>query len=344
MADDVRVRKFPCPQCGADVVWSPGAARLVCEYCGFAREVPHDGTKVEEQALEAGLAKPGKVGWGTERRAYRCPRCSAVETLDPGEAAGACAFCGTPAVVEAPADPDMVRPAGVLPFRIDRRAAIERFRRWLGSLWFRPSDLKKIASLDAIKGVYVPFWTFDAATHSRWSAESGTSYGTGKHRRIRWTHVSGTLEHFFDDLPVPASRGIDPHLAREIEPFPTAELAPYAPDYLSGFVAEEYGVGLEHAYGNARQRMDATLRAACRAEVPGEHCRNLVVETIYSALAYKSGLVPIWIAAYRYRGKSFRYLVNGATGKASGTAPWSWVKIGLAIAVGVILFLLIFGH
>jgi hypothetical protein len=90
--------------------------------------------------------------------------------------------------------------------------------------------------------------------------------------------------------------------------------------------------------------MDATLRAACRAEVPGDHCRNLRVETTYSALAYKSGLVPIWIAAYEYRGKSFRYVVNGATGKASGTAPWSWVKIGLVVAAVLVLAILIFGH
>lgn len=344
MADEIRVRKFPCPQCGADVVWSPGAFRLVCEYCGFARDVPTPDDKVTEQPLEEGLAKPSKVGWGTERRAYRCPKCSAVETLDPGEAAGACAFCGTPAVVEAPADPEMVRPAGVLPFRVERRSAIERFRGWLGSLWFRPNDLKKRAALAGIRGVYVPFWTFDAATHSRWSAESGTDHGTGKNRRTTWRHVSGFLEHFFDDLPIPASRGIDADLARSIEPFPTAELAPYAPDYLSGFLAEEYGVDLKQAYSIARQRMDATLRAACRAEVPGDHCRNLVVETTYSALAYKSGLVPIWIAAYEYRGKSFRYVVNGATGKAAGTAPWSWVKIGFALAAVLVLAILIFGH
>ncbi len=238
----------------------------------------------------------------------------------------------------------MVRPAGVLPFRVDRRGAAERFRGWLGSLWFRPSDLKRHAELAGIRGVYVPFWTFDAATHSRWTAESGTNRGTGKHRRIEWRRVSGFLEHFFDDLPVPASRGLDHDLARRIEPFPTDQLLPYAPDYLSGFLAEEYGVDLKQAYAVARQRMDATLHAACRAEVPGDHCRNLVVETSYSALAFKSGLLPVWIAAYEYRGKSFRYVVNGATAKAAGTAPWSWVKIGLAIGVALALLLLIFAR
>lgn len=339
---ETRVRKFPCPQCGADVVWSPGASKLTCEYCGFQREVPTAETTVEEQPLEAGLARPQRVGWGADRKAYRCTKCGAVETLDPGLDAGACAFCGTPAVAEAPADAELVRPAGVLPFRVPKSDAVTRFRGWLSSLWFRPNDLKRVAEFDSIQGVYVPFWTFDAATHSRWTAEAGYRRGTGKNARVDWRPASGFLEHFFDDLPVPASRGIDAGLAREIEPFPTAELVPYEPSFLSGFLAEQYGVDLESAWAAAKERMDATLYAACRAEVPGDECRNLRVSTTYSGLAYKSGLVPIWIAAYRYRGRGFRYVVNGATGKASGTAPWSWVKIGFAVAAiaTVVLFIL----
>ena len=132
---------------------------------------------------------------------------------------------------------------------------------------------------------------------TRWTAEAGYRRGSGKHARVDWRPASGFLEHFFDDLPVAASRGIDAALAREIEPFPTAELVPYEPSYLSGFLAEEYAVGLAEAQTLARQRMDATLREACRAEVPGDECRNRRVSTQYSHWHYKSGLVPVWIAA-----------------------------------------------
>lgn len=336
--------KFPCPQCGADVLWHPGAKRMRCGYCGFERDAIEEGeetVRVLERSLEEGLKNPEKVGWGMERKAVRCTKCGAVETLGPGVAATRCAFCGTPAVVEAPPDAELVRPQGVLPFRVSRHDALGRFRAWLGKLWFRPSDLGKRAEIENIQGVYVPFWTFDAQTVSDWTAESGTRRGTGKNARIEWRRVSGTLEHFFDDLPVAASRGVDGDLLRKLEPFPTAELAAYDPDYLSGFLAEEYGVGLAEAYRRAHARMTETLEAACRAEVPGDHCRNLEVRTRYSGLAYKSGLVPIWIAAYEYGGKSFAYYVNGATGKATGVAPWSWVKIVLAVlAVAVVLLLL----
>jgi len=337
-----QVRKFPCPQCGADIVWAPGARRLRCEYCGFSREVAAaDDPTVREQPLEEELRRPRDLGWGLERKSYRCTRCGAVESLDPGIAATACAFCGTPSVVEAPPRDDLVRPAGVLPFTVSRHEALERFRSWLGSLWFRPGDLPAVATLDSVRGVYVPFWTFDAATVSRWRALAGTRRGSGRNARIDWRPVSGVLEHFFDDLPVSGSRGIDAGTAQALEPFPTGQLVPYDPSYLAGFIAEEYQRPLAAAWQLARQRMQATLRAACRSEVPGDLCRDLEIDTTWSALATKSGLLPIWLAAYSYRDASFAYVVNGATGKATGSAPWSWWKIGAALAaVALALFLL----
>jgi hypothetical protein len=146
-------------------------------------------------------------------------------------------------------------------------------------------------------------------------------------QRIRWEHASGTLQLFFDDVPVPASRGIDSTIARRIEPFPTAELTPYDPQYLSGFLAEENAVDLPEALESAKMRMRGEILTACANEVPGDTHRNLEVETTFSALAYKNCLLPIWIAAYDYKGTPYRYLVNGVTGKCDGSAPWSWVKI-----------------
>lgn len=341
-AVQAELRKFPCPQCGAEVLWAPGRGRLRCDYCGYEQAVAGSNgggqePAVPEQKLESGLARPSNLGWGAERKAVRCTKCGAVETFDAGVAARHCAFCGTAAVVEAPNDPDLVRPEGVLPFAIERNDALNRFRGWLRSLWFRPNDLAKRAALTGIQGLYVPVWTFDADSRSRWSAESGTRHGTGKNARVTWRPVSGVLDYRFDDLPVPASRGLDDATARALEPFPTERLARYDPSYLAGFFAEEYAVGLAEAHSAARLRMDETLRRACRAEVPGDECRNLRVETIYSDWRYKSGLVPVWIAAYEYAGKSFRYIVNGVTGKATGSAPWSWAKISIAVAVALVV-------
>jgi hypothetical protein len=334
-------------------VWSPGAATLTCPYCGVRKDIPKTAGEVTESPIEEALKGPSDLGWGMARKAVSCRGCGATTTFEAGAAAGRCAFCGAPAVVEAPPSGTMVRPAGVLPFRVDRTAATGRFRQWLSSLWFRPDDLSQASSLSELKGVYVPFWTFDAATHSAWSADAGYDYQvevqveengqvhTRYETRTRWEPSSGVLEHFFDDLPVAASRGLPPDLAHAIEPFPTTELLAYEPSYLSGFLAEEYAVGPKVALASAQRRMSEELYAACGREVPGDRFRNLEVRTAWSGLACKNGLFPIWIAAYQYAGKPYRFLVNGVTGKTDGHAPWSWVKIALAVAAAVLVFIIL---
>jgi hypothetical protein len=348
-----KVRKFPCETCGAGIVWSPGARALKCPYCGAEKSLPVSATdSIVERPIEEGLAAPQDLGWGAERKAIRCNRCGAVTTLEPGIAAAACAFCGTAAVVEAPPSANMVRPEGLLPFQVDRNTAVSKFRSWVSGLWFRPNDLKVRARVTGVNGVYVPFWTFDAATHNAWTAEAGFHYQvpievvengrtvTRMETRTRWEPASGFLEKFFDDVPVPASKGISRPMAASIEPFPTQGLVPYDPSYLSGFLAEEYAVGVQDALQLAKTRMEGEIEAACAAEVPGDTQRNLSVRTQYSGVAFKNALLPIWISAYEYAGKPFRFLVNGVTGQVAGDAPLSWVKVTLAVLAALALLLI----
>jgi hypothetical protein len=344
---DTKVRKFPCEGCGADLRWEPGVTALKCPWCGAVKNVAPPSGSIDEKPVDAALRAPRNFGWGAERKVIACKRCGAHTTLEPHVAASSCAFCGTSAVVEAPPAKDVVRPEGLLPFRITRESALQSFRAWLHRLWLRPNDLKRAARMTGIQGAYIPYWTFDAATYSRWQAEAGYSYyvkiGNRQERRVRWEHAEGTLERFFDDVPVPASRGIDKAIAQRIEPFPTADLTPYDPQYLSGFLAEENAVDLPEALESAKERMRAEIRATCASQVPGDTQRNLRVQSAFNAVAYKNCLLPIWIAAYDYRGTPYRYLVNGVTGRCDGTAPWSWVKITLlVIAILIVAMILMY--
>jgi len=348
-----KVRKFPCEGCGADLQWEPGVTALQCEYCGFSKAVAAPAGEVLEKPVDAALRAPRNLGWGAERKVIVCKRCGAHTTLEPHVSSSACAFCGTTAVVEAPPNPNVVRPEGLLPFRISRDSALQSFRKWLHSLWFRPNDLKSSTRVESMQGAYIPFWTFDAATYSHWTAEAGYYYYvnvqvrengrmvTKREQRIRWEDAAGDLELFFDDVPVPASRGADTSLCQNIEPFPTSELTPYDPSYLSGFLAEENAIDLPEALESAKERMRNDIRSACANEVPGDTHRNLDVHSTFSALAYKNALLPLWIAAYDYKGKPYRFLANGATGKCTGTAPWSWVKITLFVLTILIIVMII---
>jgi len=352
-AAPAKLRKFPCAACGADVVWNPGAASLKCPYCGAERHFPRTIAEVREHPIEEALAGAHDLGWGMARKAVTCRGCGATTTFAAGVAASRCAFCGAPSVVEAPANESMVRPEGLLPFRVDRDAAAGKFRQWLSGLWFRPNDLSQKSALSELTGVYVPFWTFDAATHSAWTAEAGYDtqqsvqveengqWVTRYETRTRWENAEGVHEHAFDDVPVPASKGLPPDLAGSIEPFPTHDLISYEPSYLSGFLAEEYALGAKDALLRAEERMSQEIYAACSREVPGDRSRNLNVRTAWSAMTYKNALLPVWIAAYQYAGTPYRFLVNGVMGRVAGHAPLSWIKVTVAVLAALAVLLLV---
>jgi hypothetical protein len=154
------------------------------------------------------------------------------------------------------------------------------------------------------------------------------------------------LDHFFDDELVPASRGVQPEMLRRIEPFPTKELTPYQPGFLSGWVVERYQIDLGAAAHMAREEMDAELRQMCAAQVPGDTHRNLQVSADYSGQTFKHILVPIWLLTYNFGARNFQVVINGYTAKIAGLYPKSWIKITLAVlaVLAAVLLLLLLSN
>jgi hypothetical protein len=109
--------------------------------------------------------------------------------------------------------------------------------------------------------------------------------------------------------------------------FDTKQLSPYKPEFLAGWRAEAYAVDLMPAWGTAQDDMCRAQEGRCASDVPGDTHRNLHVQNHFSNVTFKHILLPIWIAAYRYKGKPYQFLVNGQTGEVVGKAPWSFWKI-----------------
>jgi DNA-directed RNA polymerase subunit RPC12/RpoP len=354
------VRRFPCKQCGANLTFAPGTTELVCPYCGHREEVPVTQEAIREYPLnDALLTMPVEHGWGTETRSVRCENCGATTTFAAAQVAGACAFCGSSKVVEEPGREDLIRPESLVPFQVDRKKAVEAFRHWISHLWFRPNALKQSTALAKIAGAYLPFWTFDAYTSSYWTAEAGYYYyetesyreqdsegnwttKTRQVQKIRWEPAAGHHAEFFDDELVGASRGVPGNLLNGICPYELPALRPYDPGFLSGFLAEEYQVDLAAAWELGKASIQSQVVAHCAAEVPGDTHRNLNVDTAFSQETFKHVLLPVWIAAYLYQNRTWRFLVNGQTGKVSGEAPLSWWKIAGAFVLAALVALVIY--
>jgi DNA-directed RNA polymerase subunit RPC12/RpoP len=349
--------RFPCGKCGADLLFDPRSRGLRCPFCGEARAVEASGA-VAERDLDAALAAAAAAHAArpplAEARRVHCEACGAVLAVPAGEASGRCPYCGSVRVLEEPPDPGRIPPEAVVPFAVDRAGAEALFRTWMAGLWFRPNALRSGSAVAEMRGVLVPFWTFDAAAASSWTAQSGRHYyvtvGAGKNaRRVRmtsWSPASGSRRDAFDDLLVCASRGLDAGLVRKIEPFDLAALAPFRREFLAGWSAEGYAVDVREAWALAEASIREEVTSRCAGDVPGDTHRDLRVATTLSGKRYRHVLLPVWVCAYRWRNRPFRFLVNGQTGEVQGEAPWSWVKIGalvLGIAAAVAAAILLAG-
>src|SRR6185436_19923389 len=153
----------------------------------------------------------------------------------------------------------------------------------------------------------------------------------------RWEFASGWRQDFFDDTLVCASKGLPQELVVKFQTFDTKQVVPYSPQFLAGWRAESYAVELMPAWSNAQQKMAEAQVGRCRGDVPGDTNRNLNVQNQFSQVTFKHVLLPIWIAAYRYNGKPFQFLVNGQTGEIVGKAPWSFWKIFFAVLAAAIV-------
>ena len=312
---------------------------------------------VQEHDLAAALnAIPESArGWQTATRSVKCQSCQAISVFKPERVAQTCDFCGSPALVPYDEIKPPIRPESVLPFKLTQGEVRDKVHAWYRSRWFAPNRFKTHAFTDTIHGLYLPYWTFDAQVAAQWTAEAGYYYYTTENYRdskgstqtrqvqhVRWEDASGALEHFFDDELVPASRGVPAELLRQIEPFPTKDLAPYDAGYVSGWVVEQYQIDLVAAAHNSRAAMDAKLRQLCAAQIPGDTHRNLQVAADYSGQTFKHVLLPIWLLNYQYSGTTYRIVANGVTGALAGKYPKSWIKVGLFVIVVAIVLLFIF--
>lgn len=347
-------RKFPCPACGAEAEWNPAKQKLVCPFCGTESkaEIKSDGTLVQESDLIAALrAIPAEGrGWAAEKKTVRCQSCSAISVFDVNRVAQRCDFCGSPALIEIDDIKSPIRPVAMLPFKVDQGKVRESIRQWYGSHWFAPNNLGGRALTDTLHGLYLPYWTFDAHVDAQWSAEAGYHYTVTdregrSEQRTRWESASGSLEHFFDDQLVPASKGVPMGLLDHLAPFPTTtDLVPYDPGYISGWVVEQYQIDLEAAAQESRNRMDSAVEQMCISQIPGDTYRNLRVTSDYSAQTFKHILLPVWILSYVYGARSYQVAVNGCTGKIAGKYPLSWIKVTIAVVLALIVIFLIASH
>lgn len=358
-----KVHRYPCSSCGAILVFEPKDGMLACPYCGHKEVIPTSAEQVQERSYEEYLKpRQGQLQVLAQNALeVQCSSCGAIVTFVPPEVARECDFCGAKIVAQPKSADPTVAPEGVLPFHVTKPQATANVKQWISSRWFAPNALKKFATPEAIDGVYLPFWTYDANTTSYYTGERGEYYyvtetytetdaqgrsetKTRQVRHTRWWPVSGTVSRWFDDILIPASKSLPVNRLNALEPWDLPEIKPYDPAYLSGFKAQRYQVELPEGFEQAKAIAARVIDSDVRRDIGGDEQRVSDIRTHYSAITFKHLLLPVYAGAYRLNQKVYQVVVNGRTGEVQGDRPYSFWKIAilvLSILLAILLIVLI---
>ncbi len=343
-------QRYPCQQCGAQLMFSPGTTHLLCPYCSHEQDIPTSIEQIEELNF---LNYVGSVATETiqeTEQVLHCNNCGAEYTLPENQESGSCPFCGSNVVI--PTDPEKrIQPKSLLPFVITKVLAKEKFSQWVGSRFWAPNDLKKLALEEGgLSGMYIPYWTYDTFTTTAYTGMRGEHYWvtesytdsqgnrqTRQVRKTRWYPASGVVFVPFDDVLVLGSTHLPPKYAQALNSWDLTNIKPYQPQFLSGFQAMRYDIPLEEGFEKAKEFMAPGIHRAICYDIGGDEQQVLESRTQYDRITFKHLLLPIWSGAYRYKSKSWSYLVNGQTGEIKGEAPISAWKVAIAVILGLIV-------
>lgn len=345
--DDGNGRVFPCEKCGADLEFHIGQQDLKCPYCGHLKRIElAPDAEVVEQDFHAILEKVREWRQQSDQsthpghREVRCSGCGGNVEFVGSLTSSECPYCGAPIQLDKVHDsPKRVPVHGILPFQVEKEKARFNLSEWVRSRWFAPNEFLKRGVEGRFNGVYLPFWTYDSMTFSRYWGERGDHYWvtvthnnqTRQERRTRWSSVSGSHQRFFDDVLVLATKGMNRDLMDSLEPWPLKNIQAFTQELLAGFLARTYEVELDAGFPIAKKRIDAGIASDVRGLIGGDEQRISEIKTRYDAITFKHLLLPVWLLAYRFHNKTYQVLVNAVTGEVQGERPYSFWKIALLV-------------
>ena len=345
-----------CESCGGVMRYSPLRQNLKCIYCGFEKELDKTPIEVEafsydEHSAHAGEEKEADAKGMHEIKEIRCQQCGAVTSLPENVSSMKCPFCGTSLVLGNHHVKRTWKPGAMLPFKVEEKKGKIAYKTWLSGKWFAPSKLtKNVADPSAFKGVYLPYWAYDARTHTLYTGARGTDYTrtvrrNGKDERVtetEWRNVSGLVNEDFNNLLVAATNTLPSSISNVLTNWDLENSVAYREEFVSGFITELYKKDFVDCMPQAQEKMRRIIEDSIRNDIGGDHQRIKSQQTTYEEVMFKLFLLPLWISSFTYNGKAYQFVVNGRTGEVTGDYPISALKVTLAVVAAIILAVLIY--
>ena len=351
------LQQFKCPCCDGAIEFDSGSQKMKCPYCGTEFELDAllayggevDGQNPEEMHWDTAAGTEWKEGETDGLRIYTCNTCGGEIVADDTTGASECPFCGNPVVMTGQFAGDL-KPDLVIPFKLDKKAAIAALQNHYKGKLLLPSVFKDQNHIKEVKGLYVPVWLFDADAdaHARYKASRVRTWSDSTYRYTETSYFAVTRAGGigYENVPVDGSTKMDDTLMESIEPFDIREAVDFRTAYLSGFLADKYDVDAETSIVRANERIKRSTEDAFASTVVGYH----TVVPVNSSIKLENGrakyaLYPVWILNTQWNGQKFTFGINGQTGKIAGDLPmdkrkfWAWL-VGVSGAATAAIFAL----
>ena len=348
------LQEYKCPCCDGAIEFDSGLQKMKCPYCGTEFEMEtlaaYDGALHNQPAEDMSWNDSGNGQWQEDGlRSYVCKSCGGEITGDSSTAATACPYCGNPVVMMEQFS-GQLKPDLVIPFKLDKKAAIAALKKHYEGKRLLPKVFKDENHLQEIQGVYVPVWLFDAQADAdvRYKATQVRTWSDSRYDYTQTSHFalirSGKLG--FTQIPVDGSTKMDDTLMESIEPFDASQAVPFQTAYLAGYLANKYDVDAQASIGRANERIKKSTEDAF-ASTTGQYTS---VIPDFSSIRLENGqtryaLYPVWLLNTKWNGKTYTFAMNGQTGKLVGDLPMDkaaynkWF-FGITAAVGAAVFAL----
>lgn len=334
---------YKCPACGGSLAFDSELQKLKCTYC----ETPYD---VEEfEGTSGGNPHDWQPGETDGLRVYSCSNCGGQIVGDETLASSKCPYCDSPVIMVGQFEGDL-RPDYVIPFKLDKKKAVEEFKKHLLDKKLLPAAFRDENRIEEIKGVYVPFWLVNAKVlgdlnlsgydDTKWRAGDYVYTETKKYEISRRGYIE------FENVPVDGSSRIDDDMMESIEPFDFGEAVPFNTGYLVGYMADRYDVPLDETIGTIEERISVSALEKFKSTVRKYDVLRSIREDIQiEDSSYSYALYPVWLLNVKWNGDIYLFAMNGQTGKFIGNLPedkglarkmfWKWYSI-FGIGLGML--------
>lgn len=349
------LQEYKCPCCGGAITFDSSVQKMKCPYCDTEFEMDalasYDSALQQEQAgsmeWEITAGSDWQEGETDGLRTYVCKSCGGEITVDENTAATSCPFCGNPVVMMGQFSGNL-KPDYVIPFKLDKKAAKSALNKHYCGKRLLPRVFKDQNHIDEVKGVYVPFWLFDAdvGANIRYKASRVRTWSDNRYNYTETSYYAAVRSGgvSFERVPVDGSTKMEDDLMESIEPFDFSGAVDFQTAYLAGYFADKYDVDAGQSIQRANERIKKSTEQAFAETVQGY--TTVITESSNFQLMNgkaKYALYPVWILNTTWNGKKYMFAMNGQTGKLAGDLPMdksAYTKwfLGLTGVIGALVF------